>query len=376
MKDEKTGDPIGADVDGKPVTDPKLAVPFTVDYSAEGAITKDDKGVETFNYHTTASSVIAPHNFNFIFIQAAIAILILVGFESVTAMADEAKNPKKDIPRAVLLSLVIQGAVCYLIEYFAANYMLHNGYTIPMAGASGAPIGDMMVIVGTWLFGSAAAGKAFMLVQAFTVFLALIGTTLSCLSTGARVTYAMGRDEEVPSHFGLLHGKTMSPYRAIWVLAIISAVIGIITTVVYLGGTTPAALDKHNIWYSFGIFSPETYAALPNTLVITTLVSNFGTFLLYMITCWIAMVAFKEHHTFNGIKHVVIPVLGLLANLSIMLFYLIGPFTVAGMSWKEPYIALVICAAWGGYGLLYFLKSSKVKGKEIVLTSKPASANA
>ena len=37
-----------------------------------------------------------------------------------------------------------------------------------------------------------------MLVQAFTVFLALIGTTLSCMSTGARVTYAMGRDEEVP----------------------------------------------------------------------------------------------------------------------------------------------------------------------------------
>ena len=53
-----------------------------------------------------------------------------------------------------------------------------------------------------------------MLVQAFTVFLALIGTTLSCLSTGARVTYAMGRDEEVPSHFGLLHGKTaVAPSR-------------------------------------------------------------------------------------------------------------------------------------------------------------------
>ena len=46
-----------------------------------------------------------------------------------------------------------------------------------------------------------------MLVQAFTVFLALIGTTLACLSTGARVTYAMGRDEEVRSHFGLLHGR-------------------------------------------------------------------------------------------------------------------------------------------------------------------------
>ena len=371
---DKDGTPVPADKDGKPVTDPKLAAPFTVDYSPEGAITKDDKGNSVFNYHSTAGSAVHPHGFSFIFIQAAIAILILVGFESVTAMGDEAKHPKKDIPKAVLLSLLIQGAVCYLIEYFAANYMLHNGYTMPMAGASGAPIGDMMVIAGTWLFGSYAAGKAFMLVQAFTVFLALIGTTLSCLSTGARVTYAMGRDEEVPSHFGLLHGKTMSPYRAIWVLAVISAIIGIATVTVYMGGqaTAPAALDKHNFWYSFGIFSPEMYTKLPNTLVIMTLISNFGTFLLYMITCWIAMVAFREHHSFNGFKHVVIPVLGLLANLVIMLFYLIGPFMVNGMSWKEPYIALGVCALWGIYGALYFVKSSKAKGREVLLSSKPA----
>lgn len=372
--DDKSGMPVPADKDGKAVTDPKLAAPFTVDY-VDGAVTKDDKGVTTFNYHKDAASVVAPHGFNFIFIQAAIAILILVGFESVTAMGEEAKRPKKDIPRAVLLSLAIQGAFCYLIEYFATNYMLHNGYTVPNAGASGAPIGDLMVIAGTWLFGSYAAGKAFMLVQALTVFLALIGTTLSCLNTGARVTYAMGRDEEVPSHFGLLHGKTMSPHRAIWTLAIISIVIGILTVSVYLGGqaTAPAALDKHNFWYSFGIFSPDMYVKLPNTLLIVTLVSNFGTFLLYMITCYIAMVAFREHHSFNGIKHVVIPVLGLLANLSIMLFYLIGPFTVSGMSWKEPYIALGFVAIWGIYGALYFFKSSKAKGKDVLLSSKPVS---
>ena len=142
------------------------------------------------------------------FIQACVAILILVGFESVTSMGEEAKNAKRDIPRAVLLSLAIQGAFCYLIEYFAANYFLNKGYTLTNAGASGAPLGDMMVIVGTWLFGSYSAGRAFMLVQAFTVFLALIGTTLSCINTGARVTYAMGQDEEVPAHFGMLHGKT------------------------------------------------------------------------------------------------------------------------------------------------------------------------
>ena len=43
-------------------------------------------------------------------------------------------------------------------------------------------------------------------------------------------------------------------------------------------------------------------------------------------------------------KHVAVPVFGLLANLLCMLFYLIGPFSVAGMSWKEPYVALGIAA--------------------------------
>jgi amino acid transporter len=289
-------------------------------------------------------------------------------------MGEEAKNPTKDIPKAVILALVIQGAICYLFEYFAANYLLNSGYTLQNAGASGAPVGDMMVITGTWLFGSYAAGRAFMLVQAFTVFLALIGTTLACLSTGARVTYAMGKDEEVSSHFGLLHGKTMSPYKAIWTLAAISAVLGIATVVLYMGGqsSAPAALDKHNIWYSIGIFSPETYTQLPNSLLIVTLVSNFGTFLLYMITCITAIVAFREHHMFNGFKHFVIPVFGLLANLACMLFYIFGPFSVSGMSYKEPFIALGIAAIWGIYGLFYFLKNSKSTGKEVFVSSKPA----
>ena len=352
-----------------------IADPFTVSYKPEEAVTGkpgDLKNPQIFNFHTSPGSVVAPHGISLLFIQACIAILILVGFESVTAMGEEAKNAKRDVPRAVLLSLAIQGAVCYLFEYFAANYLLHNGYTLPMAGASGAPIGDLMVLTGSWLFGSYTAGKAFMLIQAGTVFLALIGTTLSCLSTGARVTYAMGRDEEVPSHFGLLHGKTLSPHRAIWTLAILSAILGIVTVTVYLGGTTPAALDKHNLWYGFGIFKPETYTNLPNTLVVITLISNFGTFLLYMMTCIIAIVAFKEHHSFSGFKHMFVPLFGLFANLACMLFYLIGPFLVNGMSKKEPFIALGVALAWGIYGLIYFWMRSAKTGKPVLLTEKPA----
>jgi hypothetical protein len=81
-----------------------------------------------------------------------------------------------------------------------------------------------------------------------------------------------------------------------------------------------------------------------------TLINNFGTFLLYMITCWIAMVAFREHHTFNEIKHLVIPVFGTPGEPRMHALLLIGPFMVSGMSWKEQYIALGVCAVWGILG--------------------------
>jgi basic amino acid/polyamine antiporter, APA family len=359
--------------------------PFIVSYSAEGAMPTiadpaDPKSTITqFQYHTTARSVVAPHAFSFVIIQACIAILILVGFESVTAMGEEAKNPTRDIPRAVVLSLMIQGVVCYSFEYFAANYFLHNGYQISNALGSSAPVGDMMVIVGTWMFGSPAAGKAFMLVQAITVFLALIGTTLSCMSTGARVTYAMGRDREVPEHFGMLHGEKLTPHRAIWTLAAISAGISIFS--IFFNFCGPAAqADEvlkslpHNIWYSFGIFSHDLAAKIPQSLLVVTLMSNFGTFLLYMMTCIVAMLAFQEHHTFNGFKHVVVPVFGLVANLLCMLFYIVGPFTVPGMSAKEPFVALGAVAVWGIYGAVYFVRASKAAGKPILMSARTASA--
>jgi amino acid transporter len=355
--------------DGKYVPDPFILSYKPADAMSGAGTVQDPK---TFNFHESPASVVAPHGFGSVLVQACIAILLLVGFESVTAMGEEAKNPKKDIGRAVLLSLAIQGAVCYLFEYFAANYFLNSGYTLSNAGASGAPLGDMMTLIGTWAFGSPAAGKAFMLIEAFTVFLALIGTTLSCMNTGARVTYAMGRDEEVPQQFGMLHGKTLSPHRAVWFLVGISIVVGILTTVIYLGGQSSdlAALDKKNFWYSFGIFSPHAYTQLPNSMLIITLISNFGTFLLYMTTCIVAIVAFREHHSFHGFKHMVVPVFGLLANAGCMLFYLVGPFSVAGMSVKEPYIALGVSLAWIIFGGVYFAMNSKKSGKEIILTNR------
>jgi amino acid transporter len=347
------------DSSGKPV-------PYVVTYP-----TADSTG--NFLTHPNAASVIGIHKISFVFIQATVAILILVGFESVTSMGGEAKNPTKHIPIAVIASLLIQGLLCYLFEYFAANYFLNSGYTMQSATGSAAPIGDMMIIVGDALLGQG-HGRYFMLAEAITVFLALIGTTLSCMNTGARVTYAMGKDDEVPEHFGMLHEKSLSPRRAIWTLAWISTVIGVIAVTLVFGDAgaptdaTIAALP-HGIFSSFGYLPHDTLAALPNSLLTITLTSNFGTFILYALSCFLCIVAFHKRPDYNPILHLIIPGFGLLANLTCMAFYLIGPIFSLG-TMKEPLLALLISGIWGLYGAIYFIRSSKKTGKSILIESR------
>ena len=58
-----------------------------------------------------------------------------------------------------------------------------------------------------------------------------------------------------------------------------------------------------------------------------------------------------------------IPMFGLVANVLCMLCYIAGPFLVNGMSKLEPFIALGVAAVWGVYGAIYFVTSSKKKGR-------------
>jgi amino acid transporter len=206
------------------------------------------------------------------------------------------------------------------------------------------------------------------------VFLAIIGTTLSCMNTGARVTYAMGKDEEVPEHFGLLHSETLTPHRAIWALATISAVVGAIAVTMAFGDagapadTAIKALPQ-GFFSSFGYTTHDGMAAMPNSLLTMTLASNFGTFLLYMLSCITCIVAYHGHAKFNFLKHLAIPVFGLLANLACMIFYLVGPFMGYGTV-KEPLLALGIAFVWAAYGAIYFASSSKKKGKTTLIARR------
>jgi amino acid transporter len=123
---------------------------------------------------------------------------------------------------------------------------------------------------------------------------------------------------------------------------------------------------------SVGYPSHDTMAAMPNSLLTITLASNFGTFLLYALSCVICMVAFHNHPMYKPLRHLFIPLFGLVANLACMAFYLIGPFMGFGTP-KEPLLALGIAAVWAVYGGAYFVASSKKSGRTTLVGNKVGS---
>ena len=266
-----------------------------------------------------------------------------------TAFGSEAINPKKDIRKAILLSLIIQGVFAYLFEYFAANYFVStqlvsttaNGATVTgyaAAGASGAPIGDMIRLIGDKMLGG--TGFALVLVMAFTVVLALIGTTLACLNTGVRITYAMSKDKELPSIFGLLHGRFATPQWGIWILVAVSAVIG-----------------------AYGVLNVDNLTQI-------TLASNTGTFLVYGLTNLICLVAFWSRAGANLFKHKVIPALGFLANLMMLVGIVTLSFKAGGNTSRDTILALGMVIVWMAVGIVWFVFNTRKQGHEI-LVKKP-----
>jgi len=307
----------------------------------------------------SAGKIVIPHSLLHVVYQSTIAILLLVGFESVTALGAEALRPEKDIKRGVLLSLIIQGGICYLLEYFSANFAVSNKTAVfTTAAAAGqpaqhltgfaasaadpAPIGTMISHASNAVIG-ANTGTTVSLIVAFTVLIALLGTTLACLNTGVRVTYAMAKDKEMPGILGLLHGRFATPHGGIIVLTILSAAIGVYCA-------TPYNVDN---------------------ITQITVASNTGTFLVYGMSCVIAIVAFASRHDRHVFKHFVIPGLGAFMNVAMLFGVVYLAITAGGATSTDAYKSLGIVGAWIVAGLIWVaLNPNKRHAKTIVVDRK------
>jgi amino acid transporter len=239
-----------------------------------------------------------------------------------------------------MLSLVIQAVIFYFLEYFAANFFINSNYKsaagsgFAAAFSSSAPIGDMAQIIGNQLLGG--NGIAFATIIATTVVIALVGTSLSCLNTGVRVTYAMGKDTELPIVFGFLHGRFRTPHVGVIVLTSVSAIIGV-----------------------YGVLNIDN-------LTQVILISNIGTFLLYGMTCLVGLIAFAGVKGRPLFGTMIAPVLGGALNVLMLFGVLYFALAGGGSTQTDTIIAVSFAILWLVVGFAYLYIRKLVKGVPIL----------
>jgi amino acid transporter len=176
-------------------------------------------------------------NLSGIGLGAVVAIFSLVGFESATALGDEAKDPLRTIPTAVIASVLISGAFFIFCAY--AEVLGAHALKTPL-DKLGTPLDALADAVKAP--GLKIAIDAGALLSSFSI-------TLAALNAGARVLYSMSRERLFPEVLGRLHAEHLTPHVALGAFA---ATLAAIAGGMLLAGRAP--LDAFNDTATLGAF--------------------------------------------------------------------------------------------------------------------------
>ncbi len=169
---------------------------------------------------------LVPEGFGGIFTAMGLTYIAFEGYEIIVQAGEEVKNPKKNIPRAVFWSLaivipiyILVGIVCIgaTTPEFLFQALNELGGEIP-AGVSGAdPNWQILGHLGE--VGLAVAATEFMPLGTVLLVIGGLLSTMSALNattfSSTRVSFAMGRDKNLPDFFGMINAKTRTPYLAL-----------------------------------------------------------------------------------------------------------------------------------------------------------------
>lgn len=142
----------------------------------------------------------APHGAHGIFAALPAGVVFaLQGFEQAIQVSGEARNPQKDVSRAVIVAMLIGAAVYILLEVAFIGALdpasIAHGWDNPIAKGDFGPYATLAA-------GAGAAWLAYVLYA--DAFVSPAGTGLVYIATSARATYAMGRTRTLPSALGRL----------------------------------------------------------------------------------------------------------------------------------------------------------------------------
>jgi amino acid transporter len=254
-------------------------------------------------------------------------VLAFIGFEASVPLAEETKDPRRTLPRAVILSCVLIG-VFYLICYYGA--MVYFGPNVAADATKGFFVfngGDPWDGLASKVWGP----------LSILVLLAIVNSAFANSNAGAnaatRVGYALGRVGILPRALAQVHPRYKTPYIAVHIQGALGIAIAII-----LG---------------FALNGPLNAFALLGTVATLVIV------LIYILTNLSNLVFYLREHRdeLNPILNVVVPILGTLIFIPVLLaafgfdFGGLGIARLTAPANAAPWIVL----AWLVFGVLVFV---------------------
>jgi APA family basic amino acid/polyamine antiporter len=139
---------------------------------------------------------------------AAIVFFAFIGFDAVSTAAQEAKNPKRDMPIGILGSLVICTILYILFSYVLTGVAPFSEFMLAGKEASVAYAVEHHMPGYSWL--ATAVTVAILAGFSSVILVMLLGQS--------RVFYSMSKDGLLPKVFADLHPKFRTPYKSNWIL--------------------------------------------------------------------------------------------------------------------------------------------------------------
>jgi APA family basic amino acid/polyamine antiporter len=171
-------------------------------------------GTEPVNYFESAAGLSG------ISIAFVLIFFAFIGFEDIVNIAEEMKNPKKVLPRAIILSISITATI-YILVSLAAIQVL-NWQEL---GSSLSPLADVA---------KKTLGNNGQFILLIIALFATANTVLIILLAGSRIIYGMAAQHALPLLWSRIHYKTKTPWIAvlgIMITSIIFSFLGNIATV-------------------------------------------------------------------------------------------------------------------------------------------------
>ncbi len=151
-----------------------------------------------------------PQTFNLkaVLTATSMAALTYVGFDGITTLAEEVKDPKRTVPLAVVLVCLFIG-ICVGLQV----YLAHQAW----------PEYDTFKNLDTAFFDvcKRVGGSVMLNAMAVVMVMACLGSALTGQVGGARILYGMGRDKALPGFFAKLSPKN-NPVLNIWIIGILT----------------------------------------------------------------------------------------------------------------------------------------------------------